>query len=382
MLRKSSALILLLLSLIATAASLGAQTGPGSALPPQRVANLRRGVNLSGWFAQVYDPKGYTKEHLQTWVTADDIALIKRMGFDHVRLSVNPQPMWRTNHADDLPVDYLGYLDSAVKMILDHGLAVILDIHPESDFKAKLAHDDAFVEQFSDCWRALARHYSNLDPNRVFFEILNEPEVTDRYRWYGVETKLATAIRDGAPQHTILAAGARWSDDDDLLFLEPLRDPNVIYSFHFYEPHIFTHQGATWGENYWHYLHGLAYPSTMESAEKAAQLEPDAVNRLFVIRYALGHWDAARIDAEIGQAADWARQHGVVLTCNEFGVYRQYSDPNDRARWITDVRTSLEKHNMGWTMWDYSGSFGVVTRQNGKAVPDELAVKALGLRMP
>ena len=382
MLRKSFALILSLVSLMATAASLAAQTGTGSSLPQQRVANLRRGINLSGWFAQVYDPKGYTKEHFQAWVTADDIVLIKRMGFDHVRLSVNPQPMWRTNHADDLPPDYLGYLDSAVQMILDHGLAMILDIHPESDFKAKLAHDDAFVEQFSDFWRALARHYANLDPNRVFFEILNEPEVTDRYRWYGVETKLATAIRDGAPQHTIIAAGARWSNDDDLLFLEPLRDPNVIYSFHFYEPHIFTHQGATWGENYWHYLHGLAYPSTMESAEKAAQLEPDAVNRLLVMRYALDHWDAARIDAEIGQAADWARQRGVVITCNEFGVYRQYSDPNDRARWISDARTSLEKHNMGWTMWDYNGSFGVVTRQNGKAVPDELAVKALGLRMP
>jgi len=381
-LRKSFALILSLVSLMATAASLAAQTGTGSSLPQQRVANLRRGINLSGWFAQVYDPKGYTKEHFQAWVTADDIVLIKRMGFDHVRLSVNPQPMWRTNHADDLPGDYLVYLDSAVQMILDHGLAAILDIHPESDFKAKLAHDDAFVEQFADFWRALARHYANLDPNRVFFEILNEPEVTDRYRWYGVETKLATAIRDGAPQHTIIAAGARWSNDDDLLFLEPLRDPNVIYSFHFYEPHIFTHQGATWGENYWHYLHGLAYPSTMESAEKAAQLEPDAVNRLLVMRYALDHWDAARIDAEVGQAADWARQRGVVITCNEFGVYRQYSDPNDRAHWISDARTSLEKHNMGWTMWDYNGSFGVVTRQNGKAVPDELAVKALGLRMP
>jgi len=52
--------------------------------------------------------------------------------------------------------------------------------------------------------------------------------------------KLAAAIREGAPQHTIIASGAHWSDDDDLVFLEPLRDPNVIYAFHFYESHIFT----------------------------------------------------------------------------------------------------------------------------------------------
>jgi hypothetical protein len=38
-------------------------------------------------------------------------------------------------------------------MILDHGLAVVIDLHPESDFKARLAKDDEFVERFADFWR-------------------------------------------------------------------------------------------------------------------------------------------------------------------------------------------------------------------------------------
>src|SRR5271169_6292531 len=101
--------------------------------------------------------------------------------------------------------------------------------------------------------RALAQHYSSYDHDRVFFEILNEPELRDRYRWYGIQTKLAAAIREGAPQHTIIAAGARYSANDELLFLDPLSDSNVIYNFHFYEPHVFTHQGATWGVNFWHF---------------------------------------------------------------------------------------------------------------------------------
>jgi len=350
-------------------------------VPPRRLTNLRHGINASEWFAQVYDPKGYTKEHFQAWTTTQDIALIKAMGFDHVRLSVNPEPMFRHNHADEIPAEYLGYLDDAVKMILDHDLAVVIDVHPESSFKAQLAHDE-FVEQFSDYWRALARHYAKLDPDRVFFEILNEPEMSDRYRWYGIEAKLAAAIREGAPQHTIIAAGALWSADDQLLFIEPLRDPNVIYNFHFYEPHIFTHQGATWGVNSWHFLKGLPYPSDPASAEKIAALEPDAVNRLYVVRYGLDHWDASRIDAEINQVAEWAHQHGVPAVCNEFGVYRKNADPKDRAAWISDVRTALEKHGIGWTMWDYSGSFAVVTKSNGQAAPDELTLKALGLKMP
>jgi endoglucanase len=352
-------------------------------VPPHRLSNLRHGINASHWFAQVYDPVGYKKEHFQGWTTDKDIALIKSMGFDHVRLSVNPEPMFLHNHADEIPAEYLGFLDDAVKMILDHDLAVVIDIHPESDFKAKLAHDE-FVEQFSDYWRALARHYSKLDPDRVFFEILNEPEMADRYRWYGIQAKLATAIREGAPQHTIIVAGAQYSADDQLVFIEPLRDPNIIYNFHFYEPHIFTHQGATWGVNYWHFLKALPYPSDVSASEKIAALEPDALNRLYVVRYGLDHWDANRIDTEISQVAEWAQQRGVPVVCNEFGVYRKNADPKDRAAWITDVRRSLEKHNMGWTMWDYAGGFGVVTKANPQvlAVPDEVTLNALGLKAP
>src|SRR6266478_6989522 len=105
------------LSLWAPQASF-AQSAPDSGVVQRRAAHLRHGINLSEWFAQVYDAKGYTKEHFETWNTAQDIALIKAMGFDHVRLSVNPQPMFRRKQADRIPEDYLGYLDVAVQMIL------------------------------------------------------------------------------------------------------------------------------------------------------------------------------------------------------------------------------------------------------------------------
>jgi endoglucanase len=357
-----------------------AQTADQSSVSASRLAHIRHGINLSEWFAQVYDPKGYTKEHFETWTTTSDIALIKSAGFDHVRLSVNPQPMMDAARRQGGTAEYFGYLDAAVKMILDAGLAVEIDMHPDSDFKARLAKEDDFVERFADYWYTVAKHYASWDSERVFFEILNEPEMRDAYRWYGVETKLAAAIRRGAPANTIIAAGARWDDDDDLVFMEPLPDPNVIYVFHFYEPHIFTHQGATWGAYYWKWLKGLHYPSSPENAAEVAALVPEPRDRMQVIRYGQDHWDAARVEAEINQVDDWAKTHHVPLTCNEFGVFRNYSDPQDRAAWLKDVRTTLEHHNIGWAMWDYSGSFGVVTKKDGKAALDDVTVKALGLK--
>src|SRR5579863_1087 len=357
-----------------------AQT-PTSTVPASRLAHLRHGINLSEWFAQVYDPKGYTKDHFQNWITLADIVMIKSAGFDHVRLSVNPQPMFTINRPEAIPQEYLSYLDAAVKMILDQGMSVVIDLHPDDDFKTRLK-DDNFVQQVGDFWRTLAHHYAGLDPERVFFEIMNEPEVTDPYRWIGIQAKIAAAIREAAPRHTIIATASSYSNDDQFLFLEPLHDPNVIYNFHFYFPHIFTHQGATWGAYYWHWLRGVRYPSSPENAAQVATGVPDAVDRLAVTRYGQEHWDAARIDAEISQVADWARQRGVPVVCDEFGVYRNYADPHDRASWIKDVRTSLERHNIGWTMWDYSGSFGAATKKDGKAVLDENIVNALGLKMP
>jgi endoglucanase len=347
-----------------------------------RAAHLQHGINLSEWFAQVHDPRGYTKEHFEAWNTGQDIALIKALGFDHVRLSVNPQPMFRARQADNIPVEYLNELDAAIKMIVDAGLAVMIDIHPDGEFKQKLATDGEFTEQFADFWRGLARHYSNLDPNLVFFEILNEPEARDAYRWYGVQARIAVAIREAAPNHTIIATGARWGDDDDLLSIEPLHDPNIIYTFHFYDPHVFTHQGATWGENYWHFVKALPYPSTPENVQASIAAIPEPAKRLAAARYGMDRWNAARIDQEFDEVSAWATQWNVAVICNEFGVYRKEARPDDRAAWISDVRKSLEKHGFGWTMWDYSGGFGVVTKPSGQPIVDELTVKALGRTVP
>jgi endoglucanase len=378
-----------LLCICSLAAASWASAGPVSDATPgpaqraeQRLAHLRHGINITDWLEQFPDGKAYTQEQFERRVTDQDLTLIHDMGFDHVRLCVNPQPLFRPLQADRIPAGPLAYLDTAVTEILAHGLAVDLDLQADDAFKKKLATDNAFVEQFGDFWRALAGHYASVDPDRLFFEVLNEPELRDPYRWYGIEAALVDDIREAAPEHTIIVTGAHWSADDDLVSLQPVRDGNVIYTFHFYEPYLFTHQGATWAQNDTHFLKGVPYPSNPTAARKAAALEPDPVHRLAVVRYGLSHWNAERIDAEIGQVADWARLWQVPVICNEFGVYRLAAAPADRAAWIADVRKTLEKYGMGWTMWEYRGGFGVVNVEDGQTLPDEATIHALGLVLP
>jgi aryl-phospho-beta-D-glucosidase BglC (GH1 family) len=225
-----------------------------------RAARLRHGINLSHWFAQASN-NDYSRTHLETHTTAKDIALIKSLGFDHVRFTIEPAPLF--NEWDDpskLNQEYLKYLDSALDVILAQNLAVIVDIHPSDEFKIRLNKEDRHVEAFAKFWTSLAKHLSTRDPERVFLEVINEPMVEDPYRWYGIQAKLIAAIRSGAPEHTIIVSGHRWSGLYELLSLQAYSDPNIIYNFHFYEPFTFTHQGATWAGNNLPYFQKCALP--------------------------------------------------------------------------------------------------------------------------
>jgi hypothetical protein len=375
-----AAMILVTTAQVSTANRAEPQNSEPSATLKARFSRLRHGINLSHWFAQSGN-NDYSKAHLESHTTPADLTLIKNLGFDHVRFTIEPAPLF--NEWDDpskLNVEYLKYLDTAVDNMLSRDLAVIIDIHPSDPFKVRLNTEDRHVEAFAKFWTSLAKHLSTRDPERVFFEVINEPMVEDPYRWYGIQAKLIAAIRLGAPPHTIIASGHRWSGLYELLALQPYSDPNVIYNFHFYEPFAFTHQGATWAGPNLPFYKKVPYPSTIDAVKKMMDTVTDETARYNLLRYGEDNWNAERIDREIGVAAAWAAKRHVLITCNEFGTFRRFALPEDRATWIRDMRVALEKYGIGWTMWDYAGGFGVVNKVNGSATADESVVKALGLK--
>ena len=344
-----------------------------------RAQHLKRGINASQWFAQ--SPNDYSAARTNRYTDAQDIALMAQLGFDHVRLSIDAVPLEQYPLGKDgLNDEFVARLDRAVDAMLADGLAVEIDLHPEDSYKQQLRTSDYAVDRLTMLWRKLAAHYAGRDPERVFFEVLNEPEVNDAYRWAGIQARVAAAIRQAAPRNTIIAAGANYSDIVDLLALEPLADGNVIYNFHFYDPHQFTHQGASWGLTWWSYTHDIPYPAPEGSMQAALQQVPDAVSRYQLENYWLEHWDAHRIRLLVDEAAAWGRENHVPLICNEFGAYRNFSDPVSRATWIHDARTAFEADGIGWAMWDYRGGFSVVHKEDGKpAQVDGAVVGALGL---
>jgi hypothetical protein len=226
------------------------------------------------------------------------------------------------------------------------------------------------------------KHLSQFDPDWVILEPMNEPVLSGKEEnWPPVQEKVIAAIRKGAPKHSILATGAQWSNLDTLLELEPLNDYNIIYNFHFYEPHIFTHQGASWSSDWVKPLRAIPYPSSPEAVKDLIEQYSDEEITRNIRRYGEQRWNTERIEGRMKDASEWAKKHGVKIICNEWGTYKRYCPPEYRAAWLRDVRKSCEKFGIGWCMWTFDGSFGVVDRENGIAIVDKDVAIALGLNV-
>ena len=346
-----------------------------------RAQHLRRGVNLSMWYAQDHDLYNLDggAEKLASFTTEKDFKLIHSLGFDHVRLSIDPQPLLANPTAGTLRPEAMARLDTTVKQITATGLVVVLDIHPETLWKHSVTMTPEGTQEFFAFWKNFAQHYAGTDPEQVYFEVLNEPEGVDPYRWAGEEARAVAIIRGQAPHHTIIATGEGWGGIDGLVEIEPMRDDNIIYSIHDYEPMTFTHQGANWAGDALKPLRGVPYPSSPEDVAPLLPVLTDAAAKKALEDYGQQHWNRQRMAERIGKATAWAKQHNVPLWCGEFGVYRQFSAPADRDRWLADMRSTLEHDGIGWSLWDYQGGFALVTKKDGTTTVDEGVAKALGV---
>lgn len=365
-------LLLALLGVFAGCKPTLATTPPPAAV----VAALQRGINLGMWTSETQLDAIHAAQ-----VNPDeaDLKRIAALGFTHVRISFDPA--WLADEQLKPSDARLAEMQRDLARVRDAGLLVVLSMQPSSAFKQRLGRDDALLRDTAALWRRVAKNLSDFTPQQIAYELLNEPEIEDAMRTRGILTALAAGVRKAATDHVLVAQGPRFSDVEDLIRLKPLDDRKVVYSFHFYEPKNFTHQGVPYGWPMWGLMRDLPYPSSPEAVEPAlAFMTFEAIEH--ARHYGEQRWDRRKLEAALAPAAAWAQQHGVPLWCSEFGAFRYHMRPEHRAAWLTDTRELLEARNIGWTLWDYAGYFGLVSGPQGERVLDRNAARALKLSLP
>ena len=350
--------------------------------PRLRYPRLAKGVNLTGWFW--YAPK--TDEEIRARFSDAEFKHLRAMGITYVRLPIDLGFLLDEASPDLLNAAHLALVDDGIHRLIAADLAVMVDLHSTSLADSNAANyslsleKPAFQDLFVRWWEFFAAHLSQYDPKMVILGPMNEPVFQSNPRaWNPIQVRLVKAIRAKAPLHTIVAVGSMWSGLDSLVNLPPLDDTNLVYDFHFYEPFAFTHQGATWSSKELIPLRNVPYPSDPDKGNELAKNIKEDASRSLLMQYSYQNWNATMLANRLKAAADWAQKSNTTVICTEFGVLRDYAPPEDRAHWISDVRSILESNGIGWAMWDYDENFGLVTRTKDKVTVDEGVARALGL---
>jgi endoglucanase len=399
----------------ALAAGAGVRPVQGSPAP----VALRRGIALWPWFSLTteYPPPrtDYAWPPFQAGrpvPTRDDLARIAGFGFDFVRLPLDPGPF--VAFTGPRRAELLGTLSEAVDAALAAGLRVLVNV--QANAATHHYTPDAFYGSdraplfaaYRDLVGDLARLCARKGTDRVVLEPVNEPpQACGGGAWNRVQDGLLAAARAAAPALTLVATGSCGSLVAGLTALDPAalaRFAPLLYTFHFYEPYLFSHQGATWltEEPFYRWLTAVPWPGSRGTLRETlaavrARMETDrtvpqaekARDRAVIEAKLHAYFEATPGPAYIADAmapvATWADLYGIPrgqVLMGEFGALRTdarftASRAPDRAAYIRDVRLAAEANGFAWSFWNLFDGLGLMDDAH---VADPALIAALGLR--
>lgn len=276
---------------------------------------------------------------ISTTASADDLRTLAAWGANHIRWQLT----W--NGFPDSPADtaslesYRAWLHSTLRSVHalmplcdSLGLKVVLDLHTLPGGRARNAagqehrifRDISAQAAYREAWREIAGAFRN-EPALWGYDLANEPiegylpdSILD---WQHLAEAVAMDIRPVDSSHYLIVEGAPGGASEVLPGVQPLHTNKVVYSFHMYEPALFTHQGIYGLDT------GIYYPGNIGG------------------RY----WDKEALQRFLQPVRDWQLRHGCNIYVGEFSAVRWAPD-SSAVNYLRDCIDIFE--SWGWS-WAY-----------------------------
>lgn len=330
---------------------------------------VKRGTNISHWLSQ----SGRRGADREAWFTRTDVKYLAGLGFDHLRIPIDEEQMW--DESGEVEPEAFRLLNQALDWCAEFNLRAIVDLHilRSHHFNSEerpLWTDPAAQERFFQCWRDLSGALKKRPVDMVAYELMNEPVADDPEDWNRLVAHAVSIIRKKEPRRVIVIGSNRWLSVDTFDKLKvPENDPNILLSFHFYEPFLLTHHQARW-TSIGRYDGPVKYPGRTVDPADLADVPKSLADQ---VRRSSRLWDRAAIAEKLAKPLALARETGLPLYCGEWGCLSTVPRES-RLNWYRDMVSVLTENGVGWSTWDYKGGFGLRDR-DGK--PDEGLINIL-----
>jgi Cellulase (glycosyl hydrolase family 5) len=319
----------------------------------------------------------------------------KKIGVRSIRVPVSNETLYQDGNPGELNPSNILALDSIViRKLLDSGFTVILDAcHPLSgkggpgSFMQMLAQDSLNARmKFRKYWQAIIIYFKHYDPEKLVFEIINEPYSTEpknRNFIYDLEDSVVSDIRKIDTEHWLVVTGIRndktldgladsaigvpYRNPQRWISFPPIRSKKLIYNFHWYQPDVLVFQGLKTA-NLYGCTKRLPYPAFTGCADSlitsgcgnfgaVQQWQIYEAARPFQ-KQALPLWGLYRMDSLIRQAAEFGKRNHVPIWMGEGMCFTRPGgiDRVSRMNYMDDLISILRKYRIGFNLWDPTGT--------------------------
>lgn len=339
--------ILILITLVTLTSQFTSCVKKGFPGLPEIRRNLGGGTNLS-----LFEHTWSKPEDLLNTDIIPKLNQIAQQGFKTVRLPVAFDLFLYPNSSTIQP-KLLTKLKEIYFACYNLKLHLILTYHYGIFDDNSLYNEE--INHVSWIWKQVQQNFKGHGYDYLFFELYNEPTM-GAYRWKLTAEKLINYIRAEDLNRIYIIGGTNYNGLNSLIEMGKINDDKLFYAFHFYEPYIFTHQGADWTSDKT-YMKGFPYPY---KRRKMPEMSKDAIGTSVEKDYNKYYYEGTRqyLNDRMNQIANFCEKNKMQLICTEAGVI-DIADANSRSNYLKDITMSMYQYRIPLMLWDYDQRFSI-----------------------
>lgn len=313
-----------------------------------------KGFNLLDFFSPNPDGSG-------TGTTEEDFLWMSDWGFDFVRVPMAYPAYLDFDRSRDIKAEEVYHIskeavervDNLVEMAHKYHMHISLNLHRAPGYCINAGFHEPFNlwkdpearEAFYWHWNMWAERYRHISREKISFDLLNEPamipDMNDQHSsktivpgelYAQVIEEAARVIWKQNPDHLIIADGNQIGTK----IIPEITHLPVAQSCRGYYPGIISHYKAPWAMRDIENLPPLKYPGQVGNEYLSRKMLEDFYE-------------------------PWIRlaRSGTGVHCGECGCYNK--TPHDIfLTWFGDVVDILSSNQIGFALWNFRGSFGIL----------------------
>lgn len=386
-------------------------------------ASNLKGINVNPWFRKPAIVGTWDRAKPDSWTYGippfpkfdqnsfrDDLSSLQLAGFNLLRVPIHVGPFMTMDPAQRRAA--LENIGTVLDTALSFKFTLLIDYHTSepgiSDY-LEIVKDSQSRNAYISAMLDLVEIIGKKSENSIIFETINEPSTAcNDDVWPTFQKQIVESVIEKFPNTRLAVTGSCYSDVDSFAELRPSDYPvdakNLFFTFHYYKPYTFTHQGNSWsGDPQQRYVTGLSWPAskgnfntarndilkTYKDSDAYATYGEAPLEDAFLLarKYYESDPDEQSINRDFDKISQWAKRNQIPpsnIILGEFGVLKREgkwfgADVESAARWTKAVRGRAEASGFAWAMWSYKEGFALAENEDTSTL-NPLLLDALGLK--